>query len=202
MCHYGPSPVPPGVVAVGNALDAVAQTLDPNAGALGVGYGGGLGWLPAAGEFAPVEGSLAWLLEQGVPRASVADSAKFLEQGFNPTQADYLAAPYEGMGHHFVPRRSGLPSFISDSPFNVLKPRDISRGDFYELHYKVDPHFNGTGLPPRFGGGSWSGKSLGLEKYGPVGRLWYGSPTPLKLTAGAAAAGAGAGAYEYNENDN
>jgi hypothetical protein len=100
------------------------------------------------------------------------------------------------MGHHFIPRRTGLPSIISDSPLNVLKPNGISRGDFYELHYKVDPHFFSANFPKAIGG-NWRGSSLGLEKYTGVERLWYASPTPLKVTVGGTAAAGAAGAYYY-----
>jgi hypothetical protein len=103
------------------------------------------------------------------------------------------------MGHHFVGRRFGLPSIISDSPLNVLKPNGISRGNFYELHFKVDPFYPGSRLPRAAGGGIWNGTSLGLEKYGTVGRLWYGSPTPLKVTVGGTVAASGA-AYWYSND--
>ena len=139
---------------------------------------------------------------QGFMGRDVAEegSAKFLSQGFSPAQAEYLAAPYEGMGHHFIPRRAGLPEFISDSPINVLKPSGMSRGDFYALHYKVDQSFYGTAFPKSIGG-TWSGRSLGLEKYSGTQRLWYASPTPLKVTIGGAAAAGAAGGYLYYGND-
>src|SRR6185312_10791247 len=87
-----------------------------------------------------------------------ANIEKFIDQGANPKLAEYLAQPYEGMGHHaIVPRRAKvpskvlgmpideglagqpLPSWLSNSPLNVSVPRGISRGDFYEYHYQVDP---------------------------------------------------------------
>jgi hypothetical protein len=122
---------------------------------------------------------------------------KYLKQGFTPRQAAYLAEPYKGMGHHSIaPRRATLPDWlgggpipkrISDSSFNVLAPPGMSRGDFYELHYKVDPHFKGTRLP---GGGGWSGKKLGLQEYGDLERIWYGTPTATKrAVAGVGVAG-------------
>lgn len=122
--------------------------------------------------------------------------ARFLSQGFNADQAKYLAQPYEGMGHHFFRREWDLPEVITESPLSILKPSGISRGDFYELHYKVDPTFYGARFPSSIGG-SWSGRSLGLQKYGTVGRLWYGSPAPLKVTVGASAAAGGGAAYWY-----
>ena len=134
--------------------------------------------------------------------AAESGSAKFVSQGFNPAQAEYLAAPYpaNAMGHHFIPRRSGLPSLISDSPLNVLKPSGISRGDFYELHYKVDPYFFNANFPKAIGG-TWRGSSLGFEKYGAIGRVWYGSPTPLKVTVGGVAAAGAGTAYYLGERE-
>jgi len=96
------------------------------------------------------------------------------------------------MGHHYIGRRFGLPEIYSDSVFNVLKPEGISRGDFYELHYKVDPKFRGARVIP---GEGWSGKKLGLERYGLAGQLWQGSPPPLKARVGGLGATAGAGMY-------
>jgi hypothetical protein len=122
-----------------------------------------------------------------------AGASKFLAQGFSQAQADYLASPYKGMGHHFFPRRGVklpggnsfvLPKSISDSPFNVLKPPGINIGDFYELHYKVDPYVGGFKIPAANGGGVWPNENVPLQKFGSLGRLWYGSPPALKTTAG------------------
>ena len=127
-------------------------------------------------------------------------AAKYISQGFSPAQAAYLAEPYAGMGHHFIPRRVGLPTAISDSSFNVLKPSGISRGDLYELHYKVDPYFFGARFPKSVGG-SWSGNSLGLQKYGSFGQIWYGSPTQLRVTVGGLGATGVGGAYYYSGDE-
>ncbi|HEY0650066.1 hypothetical protein [Phenylobacterium sp.] len=128
---------------------------------------------------------------KGLDRISnVGNVDRYLAQGFSPRAAARLAEPYplSGMGHHFVPRRAGLPESYSDSVFNVLKPEGISRGDFYELHYKVDPRFKG-GRVVR--GEGWSGRKLGLEEYGLAGRIWHGSPAPLKARVGGVGASAG-----------
>jgi len=137
-----------------------------------------------------------------------ANIAKFIKQGASPKLAEYLAEPYVGMGHHAVaPRRvkipesilgipvneawagQRLPRSLSDSPFNVSKPPGMSRGDFYEHHYGVDRRFHGARLPADLNGGKgWSGKKLGLRRYGLVERSWKGTPVPTK---GAAAIGAG-----------
>jgi len=128
-------------------------------------------------------------------------SARFVGQGFTPAKADYLALPYKGMGHHLVPRNAWkpirLPQPLSDSSFNVLKPPGMSRGDFYELHYAVDPRFYTARLPRAVGGGVWNGKTLTLPRYGPVSRVLYGSPAPLKAAVGAAGA-SGAAADAFN----
>lgn len=128
-------------------------------------------------------------------------AAKYLARGYPAGLSDYFATPYAGRGHHSLPMRTELPpslgggpapSWISDSPFFLLKPRDISTGDFFQRHYEVDPSYHGGKIRKEFGGGAWSGKDLGWKKRGPVGRLWYGSPTPLKATAGAGVVGVGA----------
>jgi len=105
------------------------------------------------------------------------------------------------MGHHFAARRMGLPRSYSESVFNRLKPEGITRGDMYELHYEVDPNFHGTGFPARVGGGRWSGKDLGLTKHGLAGRLWHGSPAPLKARVGGLGATAGAAMYAAGDEE-
>jgi len=126
--------------------------------------------------------------------------AKFMAIGFTRKQAEHLAKPYEGMGHHFMPRRWGLPKWLSESSFNVLKPKGMTQGDFYELHFKVDPQFRGARMPKRLGPG-WSGKRLGLKEYGRLGRLWHGSPRRLKAVGGGATAAGAGGTYLYEESD-
>lgn len=127
-----------------------------------------------------------------------AGEAKYLSRGYSAGLSDYFATPYTGRGHHFLPQRTKLPGWlgggpvppvISDSPFFLLKPRDVSTGDFYQRHFEVDPQYGGGKVPKRFGGGGWSGKALGWQKYDRLGRLWYGSPSSLKA-AGAVGAGA------------
>jgi hypothetical protein len=136
-------------------------------------------------------GSLAFGGAASKALRELSPPAKYVGQGFTPAQADYLAAPYEGMGHHHVPRWAakalGLPPSLSDSIFNVLNPRGMSRGDFYALHYQVDPHFRSANLPKALGGpGAWQGKNIGLQKYGPWASLWHGSPAPLNAAIGTA----------------
>jgi hypothetical protein len=68
----------------------------------------------------------------------------------------------------------------------------MSKGDFYERHFQVDPSYYGGRIPKEFGGGRWSGKELGWQKHDRLGRLWYGSPAPLKAAVGAGIIGTGA----------
>lgn len=145
-----------------------------------------------------------------VSKASRAE--KYLAQGFSPAGAAYLAEPYpsSGMGHHFIPRRYKLPSMLgggplpraySDGPFNRLAPESMTRGDFYERHFQVDPRFYGTKLPRRVASKNWSGRGLGLEKYGLPGRLWHGSPAPLKARVGGLTAGGGGVIHDYSNEE-
>ena len=138
---------------------------------------------------------------KGFPRDSnVGNVEKYIAQGFSPKAAAHLATPYprQAMGHHYIGRRFGLPETYSDGVFNVLKPEEISRGDFYELHYKVDPMYYGG---PVIRGEGWSGKKLDLERYGLVGRVWHGSPPPLKARVGGLGATSGAVMYVPEEED-
>ncbi|WP_310540501.1 hypothetical protein, partial [Phenylobacterium sp.] len=95
-----------------------------------------------------------------------------------------------------------LPRAISDSSFNVLKPSGMSRGDFYELHYKVDPDFRNANLPRREGGGRWTGSRLGLKKNGGLGRAWHGAPGSLKAVSGVGGLQAGGLIYDQLDEEN
>jgi hypothetical protein len=121
-------------------------------------------------------------LMQGKAGANV---DRFVKQGFAPETAEFLASPYEGMGHHSLARSAGWPAEVADSPFFLVKPPWMNRGRFYERHYAVDPHFYGAKIRASAGGGSWSGKALDLTKYGPLGQFWFGTTTPFKAAAGA-----------------
>jgi YD repeat-containing protein len=132
--------------------------------------------------------------------ATFSEYMRYRGQGFTPAQAKYLTQPYQGMGHHFLARRYGLPEVISESSLNVMKPNGISIGQFYERHFLADPYFYGMKFPNSIGG-SWSGNAIGLQKPGLAGRLWYGSPGPLKAAARAGAAAGGAGAYWWLSSD-
>jgi hypothetical protein len=118
--------------------------------------------------------------------SKAAQEAKLIAQGVEPEMASKLAEPYTGVGHHHLPRRTKLPafinggkipSFVSDSPFFRLRPNNLSKAEFYKLHYEVDPFFHGGRLP---GGGGFSGKALGWRKLSRPARIWKGTPAPTK----------------------
>jgi hypothetical protein len=128
--------------------------------------------------------------------ATFGEYTHFRNQGFTAAQAHYLTKPYTGAGHHFpitqsLARRWNVPNAIRDSSLNVLRPRGISRGRFYELHYMVDPHWHYAAFPARIGG-AWNGGRLGLQMYGPATRWWHATPGPLKITGGVGVVGSGA----------
>lgn len=118
---------------------------------------------------------------------------KYLRQGYSAEASLYLAEPYKGMGHHVVSRDKKLPSWMgggpipkvySESPFNVLKPEGITRGDMYELHYAADKRFHGARLSDSLRPERWSGSANGLKKAGWGKQQWLGTPTPMKTRAG------------------
>jgi RHS repeat-associated protein len=122
---------------------------------------------------------------------------RFRDQGFTARQAWYLMQryPLDLMGHHFpisqaVARRLGLPEWFFNSQLNVLRPYGISRGRFYELHYKLDRFFRNANFPFDIGG-RWTGSALGLQRYGTIGQRIYGTPTGFLGTANAAGGAAG-----------
>ena len=101
--------------------------------------------------------------------------------GHEPGLAAYLAEPYEGIGHHVLPRRTRLPDFLGGGPipapilesgFNVLKPPGATKGEMYALHYGVDDRYYGGPLPRDVGGGGrgsgWSGRELGFERFNSI----------------------------------
>ncbi len=121
---------------------------------------------------------------------------KYKDQGFTRRDANRLAKPYDGMGHHSIlPARARFPEWLGgapvpkailDSPFNVVKPPHISQGEFYELHAGLDRHWKGTKVRKD----SWSAKKLGLQRYDLAGRIWHGTPNATRQAiAGAGIAG-------------
>ncbi|MBL0869856.1 MAG: RHS repeat-associated core domain-containing protein [Phycisphaerales bacterium] len=162
-------------------------------------YGGGDAYEAAK------EGALSGLFGWGIGKVlkgvggafrsgSAKEIAEYMKRGFTESQAKYLAQPYKGMGHHFLPRRLGLPRWITESPLNIVSGRGMSRGEFYRRHYLADPSFHGARLPGSVGGGSWSGSMMGLTKPNAAQQLWYAAPNWLRNgAAGSATAGGGIG---------
>ena len=150
-------------------------------------------------------GPVAKFAKEGGLLSKAASYEKSIAQGFPAAAAEHLSEPYVGMKHHSVfARRAKLPKilgggpmprWVSESEFNLLGPPGMTRGEFFIRHYMVDPKFHGTGIPKRLNAGSWSGKKLGLKKYGPLGRVWYGTPAPLKARVGGLGAAAGGVMY-------
>ena len=140
---------------------------------------------------------------KGLERVSkIIPDEHYLARGYKPETIAYLNEPYPntGMGSHFFARRLGLPKAFSDSVYNVLKPPGATRRQMYEEHHRVDDSFHGAKVPAEFGE-HWSAKRLGLERYGPAGQVWYGSPAPLKARAGGLTAAAGGLVYDPSEED-
>jgi len=94
-----------------------------------------------------------------------------------------------------------VPPIISNSTLFLLKPPNVNTGDFFERHFQVDPHYYGGKIRKEFGGGRWSGKDLGWQKYDRLGRLWHGSPAPLKAAVGAGVVGAGAAVDQVSNGE-
>ena len=114
--------------------------------------------------------------------AKAAEIDRFVAQGHTVEQAEHLAEPYTGKGHHTAARRWNWPTAISESPFLLLKPSWMNRGRFYERHFKVDPFMYGARMKNGMPG--WSGGRIGLQRYGPIGQFWFGTTTPLKTAVG------------------
>lgn len=136
-------------------------------------------------------GAAADAAEAGSVLSKEAALARYLGQGASPRRAAYLAKTYDGMGSHLIPRRSGLPKAFINSKFNVKKPKGITYGQMHEIHYENDDRFHGARLGAAAGPGGWSGRKLGLERNGPLGLIWFGSPAPLKAALGRAYAATG-----------
>jgi len=134
----------------------------------------------------------------GFARGSKASRvARSIDRGFRPGAAEYLAKPYEGKGHHYIPERywkelgdGPIVRALKESPLNGSKPHGMSQGEFYDYHASIDDRFRGTGLPKSFGQ-SWSAKKLGVKPLSPVGRIVVGAPDALKSTVGGLVGGAG-----------
>lgn len=136
--------------------------------------------------------------------------ARYVEAGWTPDEASYLAQPYgnKRMGSHYKGRAEWKKKFgegpiskaLMNSSINVLRPSHLDIHGQNALHYAVDPAMFGTRTPNWFTKG-WSGKKLGLEKFGPVGRAVIGAPDAVKSMAGGISGFAGGLAYDLQDED-
>jgi hypothetical protein len=124
-------------------------------------------------------------------RAAETAEAKILAA--RPGLAAYLDEPYEGMGHHIKARRTRLPSILGGGPvpkelmesaFNKIRAEGMTRRDFFRNHVGVDDFYHGGKVPARFGGGGWSAKNLGWDKYRGYERFQHGTAPATKAVMG------------------
>jgi hypothetical protein len=139
----------------------------------------------------------------GADRTTAAQAARrqglisrYLAQGFNLRRAGRLAEEYSGEGHHLIRSNWRFLSWAREFPLFRLSGRGMSQGEFYELHYLVDQAYKASPFA-KYIGGSWRGSLLELEKYGFLGRVWYGSPMSLKLTVSGAISGSARGLHYW-----
>lgn len=137
-----------------------------------------------------------------------ADVARFQKEGIPLNLARYFAETYKGIGHHYWPTNAKykiignrkLPTQITDLPILRLKPEGINNGDFYKLHFQVDPSSKGGRISAEHGGGGWNGKKLGWQRYDRAGRMWYGAPRRVKTIALGAAGTAAGGIFGQTDD--
>jgi hypothetical protein len=132
---------------------------------------------------APVKGVPALTAARAVPYAERV--AGYVAEGHLQDFAEYLAEAYDGMGHHaIIPRRLagkwGLPNWVRDNPLNVVQGAGQDKLQFLRDHFGVDRHLYGGRVARRSGQRGWSGAKLGWERYGPMRRLWSGTPEAMK----------------------
>ena len=114
-----------------------------------------------------------------------------------PELAAHWAEPYEGRGHHAGAQRLYKPYLdrfpvlkaIGDSPLNIVRGK--TNGEMANLHFGVDDYLYGGRLPERAGARGWSGRKLGMQRYDPLARFWFGTPRAVKTILGGADAGGG-----------
>jgi hypothetical protein len=138
----------------------------------------------------------------GIPKLTEAERLGNFANGYRPGLAEYFNQPLPrtSRGHHWIqnddkfPRWLGgpaIPQALRQDSLFVLKPEEITIGDWEKRHTAVDRHRNGGKIPAEFGGGSWKARELGWPTYGRVGRAWYGASPQLKWTGAAGLAAAG-----------
>lgn len=152
----------------------------------------------------PLGGEVGSGLEALEYAGEAGDVGKYLKKGFSQGQAEELAQPYDGMGHHIIGRAETMPAILgggpwpkalTESPLFLLKPRGIDKGQFYELHYGVDRRFHGTRIKGFGKGQGFSGRNLGLPEFQGVERAWRGTTGYAKGVASGAMLGAGEELY-------
>ncbi len=163
--------------------------------------------LYGAGELKALSG-LNFLSEEA-RTASALKRATELADG-DPLLAQRFMEPYKGMGHHVIGRNQPMPAFLGgglypraivESPFFVIDGKGMRTGEFRALHFGVDDDYYGGKIPARYGGGGWSGRKLGWQRYDPLQRAWQGTTKPMKLAVGAGALGAGGLVYDAFEGE-
>jgi hypothetical protein len=115
--------------------------------------------------------------------AKALTKADYLRAGFTEKQIAGLGKAYAGRGHHAIPLRAtkGLSESVRNNPAFVLDFKGRTRAQANEEHFRVDKKFWGANAPKDPGGPrGWSGKKLGLERYGPINRLAFGTPDLVK----------------------
>jgi hypothetical protein len=139
---------------------------------------------------------------------------KYVRANFAPDLAEYMLEPYprEGMGAHYVPRKTKrpdilgggpLPSTLIDSKFNVSRLRSANRWQQYKHHFENDPAYYGGAVRGRQGKGTgWSGvKDFGWERNGPIKRMIVGMPADTRgLIGGAIASSVNQGYGAWGED--
>jgi hypothetical protein len=133
--------------------------------------------------------------------ASLAKSTRYLREAGRNKAADYLALPYEGMGHHSVVARGdpmpkwlgggAWPERILESPFNKVNFRHLTKGEAYAKHAMIDDSFYGAKLKRGKGVKGWSAKKAGIETQEGLERIWNGTPEATKDLAGSIVGGFG-----------
>jgi hypothetical protein len=131
-----------------------------------------------------------------------------------PDLAEYMLEPYprEGMGAHYVPRKTKwpdilgggpLPSKLINSKFNVSRLPNANRFQQYKYHFENDPSYYGGPVRGRQGKGTgWSGeKDFGWRRNDPLTRTVVGMPADTRgLVGGAIASSVNQGYDAWGED--
>ncbi len=136
---------------------------------------------------------------------TAAKAAVRLQGSYPPKVAEALSEPYptRRMGEHVIPRRwaKQFPFLAPVIKHEVNILRRPTKGEMYELHFKCDKKFNGTGLPRGLEQRGWSGAKAGLEKYGPAGWAWNCTTPVMKAGSALAVSAGGLGVNSASRTD-